>query len=163
MSRLINEPITVHVGKNRLFGAFTVALAEIPRIILPLGFVIQPRFGDNFILPVVGGIVLVGALAFGTPAFVIRPITGPEKEEKLRITGFYSLVRHPIMFCDSFWPLGLSLIFRSIIGAALTVVWFVVAYLLTYLEEEKLVEEYGEQYLRYKEKVPRIIPFLKWL
>ena len=37
------------------------------------------------------------------------------------------------------------------------------AYLLTFFEEEKLIEEHGEKYLKYRESVPRIIPFLKFL
>lgn len=150
-------------GKNSFFGAFVVALVEIPRIILPLDFINQPRFGGGSILTIIGFIILIIALVFGTPAFLIKPFTRPQKEEKLRTTGLYSIVRHPIMFCDSFWPLGLSLIFRSLIGTALVVVWFIVSYLLTFLEEEKLIEEYGDKYLKFRERVPRIIPFLKFL
>jgi protein-S-isoprenylcysteine O-methyltransferase Ste14 len=148
-------------GSSRPFGVSVVALVEIPRIILPLPFIYQPRFADGPTLLVVGLIILIGALVFGTPAFLIKPFTRPRKEEKLLTTGLYSVVRHPIMFCDSFWPLGLSLIFRSIIGTVLVVVWFFTAYLLTFLEEEKLIEEYGDRYLKYRAKVPRIIPFLK--
>ena len=151
------------LGNSRLFGVFVVALAEFPRLILPLPFINQPRFGDGLILPIVGGIILIVALVFGTPAFLIEPFTRPQKEEALRTTGLYSVVRHPIMFCDSFWPLDWSLVIRSSIGTSLVVVWFMVAYLLTVLEEEKLIETHGEQYLKYRERVPRIIPFLKFL
>lgn len=148
-------------GKSGLFGVFVVALVEIPRIILPLDFVNQPRFGDVFILPIIGSIVLIVALVFGTSAFLIKPFTRPQKEEKLQTKGLYSVVRHPIMFCDSFWPLGLSLIFKSLIGTLLVVVWFIVAYFLTFLEEEKLIEEYGDEYKEYKKKVKwRLIPYL---
>ena len=151
------------LGNSRLFGVFVVALAEFPRLILPLPFINQPRFGDGLILPIVGGIILIVALVFGTPAFLIEPFTRPQKEEALRTTGLYAVVRPPIMFCDSFWPLDWSLVIRSSIGTSLVVVWFMVAYLLTVLEEEKLIETHGEQYLKYRERVPRIIPFLKFL
>jgi protein-S-isoprenylcysteine O-methyltransferase Ste14 len=43
--------------------------------------------------------------------------------EPLRTDGLYSVVRHPLMLCDVFWPLGLSLIFGSIIGVPLTPLW----------------------------------------
>jgi len=151
------------LSKNSLFGAFIIALCEIPRIILPLPFINQPRFEEGAILPIIGIVILIISLTFGSAAFLIKPFTRPLKEDKLRTTGLYSVVRHPIMFCDSFWPLGLSLIFRSSIGTALTVAWFTIAYLLTFLEEEKLIEEYGDKYLKYRERVPRIIPFLKFL
>ncbi len=45
------------------------------------------------------------------------------------------------------------------IGALLTPVWFVICWLLSILEEEKLVNEYGEQYKHYQEKTPKLIPF----
>lgn len=150
-------------GKSTLFGAFCIALAEIPRIILPLDFVNQPRFGEGVLVPTVGVIILILALAFGSAAFSIKPATRPQRGETLRTTGLYSVVRHPIMFCDAFWPLGLALILGSVIGTVLVVVWFIIAYLLTFLEEEKLIEEYGDEYLRYRERVPRIIPFLKFV
>ncbi len=63
------------------------------------------------------------------------------------------------MFADSFWPLGWSLVFGSVIGVALTPLWLLVCWLLTFVEEERLVTEYGEEYKRYRQKVPsRIIP-----
>lgn len=53
------------------------------------------------------------------------------------------------------------MIFRSLIGTILVVVWFVVAYLFTFLEEEKLIEEYGDEYKEYKRRVKwRLIPYL---
>lgn len=151
------------VGDHTLFGVLTVALAEIPRIILPLPFVNQPRFVDGLILPGVGFAALLVALIFGMPALRIQPFTRPREKEALRTTGLYGVVRHSIMFCDAFWPLGWSLIFRSVVGTALVIVWFSVTYLLTILEEEKLIEVYGERYQEYRERVPRIIPFSSFL
>ena len=66
-------------GKSGVFGLFVVALVEIPRIILPLDFIKQPRFGNGTILLVVGFVVLIGSLVFGTPAVLIKPFTRPQK------------------------------------------------------------------------------------
>ena len=148
-------------GKNTLFGIGVVALAEIPRIILPLNFINQPRFGGGSPLLILGTIVLIIALIFGSPVFRIKPFTKPQKDEPLRTTGLYSVVRHPLYFCDTVWPLGLSLIFRSVIGTVLVIVWFLVAYLFAFFEEEKLIEAYGDEYQEYKRKVKwRLIPYL---
>jgi protein-S-isoprenylcysteine O-methyltransferase Ste14 len=148
-------------GKNMLFGIGVVALAEIPRIILPLNFVNQPRFGGGYPLLILGIIVLIIALIFGSPVFRIQPFTKPQKDEPLRTTGLYSIVRHPLYFCDTFWPLGLSLMFSSIIGTVLVIVWFLVAYQFAVFEEEKLIEVYGDEYQAYKRKVKwRLIPYL---
>ncbi|NIS80560.1 MAG: hypothetical protein GTO14_10235 [Anaerolineales bacterium] len=81
----------------------------------------------------------------------------------MRTDGLFAIVRHPVMFCNSIWPLGWSLIWGSVVGAFLTTAWFASAYLLTFLEEEKLLVPYGEDYARYRRAVPRILPFVEWL
>lgn len=69
-------------------------------------------------LIVFGAAVLAGSVLFATPVVRIFPFTAPAGREPLRTDGLYSVVRHPLMVCDIFWPLGLSLIFGSIIGIA---------------------------------------------
>jgi protein-S-isoprenylcysteine O-methyltransferase Ste14 len=152
-----------NIGKNSLLGILVVSIVEIPRIILPLPSISQPRFENGNILVITGFVILIISLIFGMAACFVKPFTKPNKEEKLQTTGFYSIVRHPVMFCDSFWPLGLSLIFKSIYGTVFTLIWFIGAYLVTLVEEKELIEEYGDAYIRYRKKVPRIIPFLKFL
>ena len=78
--------------------------------------------------------------------------------EPLRTDGHYSVVRHPLMLCDVFWPLGLSLIFGSIIGVPLTPLWLLVVWVLTQVEEESLVREYGEADRDFRSRVPRLFP-----
>ena len=87
--------------------------------------------------------------------------TAPARREPLRTDGLYAVVRHPLMVCDVFWPLGLSLIFGSIIGIALTPVWLLVVWVLTQVEEEALVREYGGAYRDFQERVPRLFPRLR--
>jgi protein-S-isoprenylcysteine O-methyltransferase Ste14 len=142
------------LGKNTVFGVCVVAMAEIPRIILPLDFVNQPRFISGIVAPIVGSIILIGSLSFGSPVFRIKPFTKPQGQETLRTDGLYSVVRHPLYLCDTFWPLGLSLIFRSIVGTVLTALWIIVTLVLAMFEEKKLLEVYGDQYRDYQHKVP---------
>jgi methanethiol S-methyltransferase len=103
---------------------------------------------------------MAGSLVFAAPVFRITPFTAPARREPLRTDGLYSAVRHPLMVCDIFWPLGLSLIFGSVIGIALTPVWLAVAWVLTQVEEEALVREYGDAYRGYQARVPRLFPRL---
>ncbi len=134
-------------------------LAEVPRILLPLGFVLQPRIDLNPIFRLVtGAIIFAASLFFGTPVFRIVPLTGPDQREPLRTDGLYSIVRHPLMLCDIFWPLGLSLIFGSVIGVVLTPAWLLVIWVLTNVEEESLVREYGDAYREFQGRVPRLFP-----
>jgi protein-S-isoprenylcysteine O-methyltransferase Ste14 len=148
------------LGKNTWFGIGVVALAEIPRLILPLNIIPQPRFGDGALLLILGSIVLIIALISGSPVFSIQPFTKPQMKEPLRTTGLYAVVRHPLYFCGTFWPLGVALLLRSVIGTVLVIVWLLVAYQFAVFEEEHLIEAYGDEYKAYKNKVKwRLIPF----
>jgi protein-S-isoprenylcysteine O-methyltransferase Ste14 len=152
---------TQTLGRNLGFGIAMFILAELPRILLPLPFVSQPRIEANPLWLVVAGIVvLVGSLFFGTPVFRIVPLTGPDRHESLRTDGLYAIVRHPLMVCDIFWPLGWSLIFGSVIGVALTPAWLLVIWALTHVEDESLVREYGDAYREFQSRVPRLLPRL---
>ena len=134
-------------------------LAELPRIILPLPFVSQPRIASSpLILFGTGAMILAISLFFGSPVFRIIPLTGPDRREPLRTDGLYAIVHHPLMVCDIPWPLGWSLIFESVIGVLLTPVWLLVIWVLTYVEEEALVREYGDASRTIQSQVPRLIP-----
>ena len=149
------------LGRRQGFGIVMLILAEVPRIILPLGFVTQPRIDPAPIwLMALGGFILGVSLVFGSPVLRIKPLTGPDSSEPLRTNGLYGIVRHPLMVCDMFWPLGLSMICGSIIGAALTPLWCLLIWVLTLVEERSLVKEYGDAYRKYQETVPRFLPRL---
>lgn len=149
------------LGRRLRLGISLVLLAEVPRALLPLPFVSQPRIeAGRPVLVAAGVAVLAGSLVFAAPVFRIAPFTAPAGREPLRTDGLYSVVRHPLMVCDIFWPLGLSLIFGSVIGIALTPVWLLAAWALTQVEEEALVREYGDAYRDFQARVPRLFPRL---
>jgi protein-S-isoprenylcysteine O-methyltransferase Ste14 len=149
-------------GRRLHLGILLVLLAEVPRALLPLPVVSQPRIeAGRPVLIAAGAVVLAASLLFAAPVFRITPFTAPARREPLRTDGLYSVVRHPLMVCDVFWPLGLSLLFGSIIGIALTPVWLLVVWVLTQVEEEALVREYGDAYRDFRERVPRLFPRLR--
>jgi protein-S-isoprenylcysteine O-methyltransferase Ste14 len=149
------------LGRRLRLGISLVLLAEVPRALLPLPFVAQPRIEAGRPMLVAAAVaVLAGSLLFATPVFRIAPFTAPAQREPLRTDGLYSVVRHPLMVCDIFWPLGLSLIFGSVIGIALTPVWLLAVWVLTQVEEEALIREYGDAYRDFQACVPRLFPRL---
>jgi protein-S-isoprenylcysteine O-methyltransferase Ste14 len=149
------------LGNNIGFGITMLILAELPCILLPLSFVNQPRFESSGLWLIgLGVFIFAISLGFGTPLFRITPLTRPHRKNPLRIDGLYALIRHPFMLCDIIWPLRWSLIFGSVLGTVLTPIWWLVIYILTYVEEEALVQEYGDAYREYQARVPRFIPRL---
>lgn len=81
-------------------------------------------------------------------------------QETMRITGLNKLVRHPIYFASIIiligWflqaPSDKSLVFFSISLSYL--------FIGAWLEEKRLVTEFGDQYLKYQKEVKMMIPFI---
>ncbi len=141
-------------------GAACFILAQASRAILPVPFVNQTRIGaDRWVLVTAGAIVLGITLPFTLAAFQITPWEPPNARRPLRTAGLFGIVRHPLMFRDAFWPLGWPLIFASAWGAALTVMWFLICWLFTFVEERRPREVYRGDYEAYRNRVPPILPF----
>jgi protein-S-isoprenylcysteine O-methyltransferase Ste14 len=110
----------------------------------------------GFLLNVVGGALIV----LGWRA-IYRSYWGAG-ERKLVIDGVYAHIRHPQYIGIILMTLGLLIHWATI---PLLIMWpmlIVQYYRLARREEEELEREFGEDYTRYREKVPMFIPFLKW-
>ena len=105
---------------NLIFVSFVLTFVTIGRVILVLPFCTQPRFEIAGLHWIIGGSIFVIALAIGAlTLFVVKWWAPPKEGMKLRTTGIYSIVRHPIYLCEVLWFLGLAIMFRSIYGLAL--------------------------------------------
>ncbi len=152
------------VGRYALYGMTGSFLAQVPRIILPLPFVShQPHFSPNGVVFTVGILLCAMSLFFYFPGLGMKIFTHPTSTEPLVTDGLYGIVRHPILFANIIWPLGWSALFGSWIGIALVPVWFLLVYLMSFIEEEWMVEIYGDAYRAYQKQVARLIPFVKFL
>jgi protein-S-isoprenylcysteine O-methyltransferase Ste14 len=84
--------------------------------------------------------------------------TSISETDKINTSGILGITRHP-------WYLGAILfiwsVSKDIYTAPLIVKIIWTAYLIigTFLEERKLVIEYGDEYFRYKQKVSMLFPF----
>ena len=83
------------------------------------------------------------------------PEEGPGK---LLDEGIYSRVRHPRYLGVILGGAGMALIANYQASYAMMAATVPVVYLLTLVEERELRARFGEQYVRYSERVPRIIP-----
>jgi methanethiol S-methyltransferase len=112
------------------------------------------------VLAVLG--LIAGVLHTDVMAFIgLRQLLSNEleRQEKLVIKGFYKWVRHPLYFLGLIFiwliPLVTDLILAFNIAASLYLI------LGTLPEEQKLVKTFGQAYVTYQKKVPRLIPGTK--
>ena len=149
------------LGRNTFLVISVMALVTIGRVVLVLPFCPQPRFALGGWHWAIDGPIFVMGLIFGIPTFYIRWYSLPAKDMRLRTTGFYGIVRHPIYLCEMLLFLGWAIMFRSIYGLALAPVWWAAFLCHTLSEEAALERELGAAYLEYKKKVRgRIFPGL---
>jgi len=71
--------------------------------------------------------------------------------------GIYKLSRHPLYISFIIITLGFSFLTESIIIFILTILYFLSSIKLMQEEEKMCTEIYGEEYLKYKEKVRMIL------
>ncbi len=84
----------------------------------------------------------------------------PTENGKLIITGIYQYVRHPLYLGVILLVMGAFILFPYIKVLLASVIIIVYILIGSKLEEIKLIDEFGEEYLEYKKKVKSLIPFI---
>jgi methanethiol S-methyltransferase len=79
---------------------------------------------------------------------------------ELQVSGLHRIVRHPLYLSTFIFLGGMVLFFPYVSNLMVFVLLIVYVLLAIPLEEGKLVELYGEAYVRYREEVPSLIPKL---
>jgi len=79
---------------------------------------------------------------------------------ELKTSGFNSYVRHPLYFAMLCILWGYFLYRPTYLFLVTSVISTLYLYFGTKLEEQKLIEEFGESYKVYKKKVKMLIPFV---
>ena len=82
----------------------------------------------------------------------------PAPKVRFKTPGFYKIVRHPIQtgVLIGVWSVPVSTVNHFVLALGMTVYIFVGLY----FEEKDLMDEFGDTYRHYKEKVAKLIPFL---
>ncbi|MCD4785988.1 MAG: isoprenylcysteine carboxylmethyltransferase family protein [Candidatus Eremiobacteraeota bacterium] len=82
------------------------------------------------------------------------------KTKRLVKTGAYSLCRHPSILFKLFGVIGLGCAFESISFLLIVIPTLLVFSLLANkkMQEDPLIEKFGDEYLEYKKKTPMLIP-----
>ena len=83
-----------------------------------------------------------------------------EKHE-LITNGIYTYIRHPMYASILLMSFAQPLLIQNYIAGVLSVVAFLIMYIIRRKTEEKLMyEEFGNQYIEYCNKTGRVLPFL---
>ncbi len=82
----------------------------------------------------------------------------PAANPKLQQSGLHEYVRHPLYFGTLLFVWGLFLLFPLLSNLIAALALSIYVLIGIELEEQKLLLEYGEEYLLYSKKVPKLIP-----
>ena len=154
----------------RLFFNF-VAIGSLLAIFFFYKKIDAELFFENEIFKMVGGFLVVLGLILSVIAlrqYNLAEFMGtqqythvtPPAPEKLKTTGFNSFVRHPLYFATLIILWGFFLFQPTDLVLMIGVISSIYIYVGTKLEEEKLVNEFGQAYLEYQKEVKMLIPFL---
>jgi protein-S-isoprenylcysteine O-methyltransferase Ste14 len=128
-------------------------------IFLFVAFTAQ-SFAENSPLDVsmeISGLLLLSVASLGR-LWALMYISG-NKTSELVVVGPYSLVRHPLYLFSLIGAVGLGLASENVVVLALIVLFYALYYPFTMLaEEQKLTRIYGDAYLDYMRRVPRLVP-----
>jgi protein-S-isoprenylcysteine O-methyltransferase Ste14 len=115
-------------------------------------------YAVGVLLIALGSLLLVaGGLRLGAS---LTPLPAPRTGQQLTTAGIYRLARHPMYGGGLLFALGWSIVFGSVVGAALCVVLVVFVELKSRREEQWLAERhpgYADYRLRTRR---RFIPYL---
>ena len=91
----------------------------------------------------------------------LRSLINEKSSDILMINGIHRYMRHPLYLGTFLFIWGLFLIqpyLSLLIANTIITVYTLIG---IGFEENKLVEEFGEQYTQYKKNVPKLFPFIK--
>lgn len=153
----------------RLFYNAIAILTAIPLVYFYLHLEAKPVFNYGWPTKIMGLLLGLGGLIIIAKAlkqYDLREFSGWEAKKQTRnkppllvTTGMNAWVRHPLYFGMILLAWGFFFYqadYRSLILSIIICLYLIIG---TRLEEQKLIEEFGEKYLCYREQVPGLIPF----
>jgi len=134
-------------------------------IMVLLSIYFDPMFKIPFVpyefLVITGVILIVAGLPFYLYALVT--VMRAFEEGKLLTKGSFGMCRHPVYAAwVVFFVPAIMLFFNTWLGLTAPVFMYVLIRMLVDKEEIYLEEIFGEEYLKYKKRVPFVLP-IGWL
>ena len=135
-----------------MYGLLTIVISRYFHPLFKIGFI------QDQILLIVGIVLIV----IGIPFFIISVIavTKAYNADKLITGSIFRCCRHPLY---ASWVVfivpGVVLLFNSWIGLTIPIFMYIILRILVKKEEIYLGDRFGAEYLKYKNKVPCILPY----
>lgn len=104
--------------------------------------------------------VVVGAISYGVGIPAARELKRSSAGTLVR-SGMYARLRHPWAFNEISCFFMMAFLVHSGVLVALSFVWIPIFVLVCRDEERFLIERFGDEYERYREKVPFMFPALR--
>lgn len=149
----------------RLFFNIFAFVSLLPLIYFTLVIPDQVIFTNSWLyylgfpLILVSGIVLFKAFSLFDGKVFLGLAPEPQ-QATLHVNGMYQYVRHPLYFGVIILLMGILCIHPSfkVLGASLLIFLYLIVG--SYLEEQKLLLQFGSSYASYQKKVKALIPFI---
>ncbi len=104
--------------------------------------------------------VTLGVQARKTLKKYYSPFIKISEDHKLITHGIYKYVRHPAYLGSLFISFGIPLIFSSVYGILAMSLFIPPTLYRIKIEEQMLIETFGNEYLEYCKKVRKLIPYI---
>lgn len=115
----------------------------------------------------IGYIIWIFSLYFSLVPFRIFKKRGDVEKgksyvytNKLVNAGPYAIIRHPQYLGGLLFSISITLWTQVLLSLILSIIIIILTYQWTYTEDKNLIKKFGEEYKKYKEKVPRLNPIL---
>jgi protein-S-isoprenylcysteine O-methyltransferase Ste14 len=135
------------------------------RFTLPFGTSVLRLMGLDVTMAhlIISVLFLVSAVFFGVGGVMELGLWVSETHRPVAVvkTGLYAHVRHPQYFGGFLAHLGVSVLLSARDSLLLSPVIVVLLYIVCRKEEAELVNEFGDEYAEYRERVPMLLPRIR--
>lgn len=148
--------------KSKFIITFLILLGVFLAI-YPSDFRIMWKTREFGIFQIVGSIVLTIGVCLRFVSIMtlgkhFTPDIGVLEDKKLVTKGLYSKIRHPSYTGEIIAFLGLAIVFQYVPSSLFIFIFPTIAFVYrAIVEEKKLIEEFGEEYLEYRKRTRMFI------
>ncbi len=141
------------------------AISVVPFVLISFYFFYPLNFGNlNTIINIIGFIVsLTGATLRILSVGFSKPKTSGRENyliaEALNTSGTYSIVRNPLYVGNFLIYNGILIAYSSLLAFIVLNIFFIINYyFIIFAEEDYLKKKFGDKFIEYLGKVPKVIP-----